>query len=97
MFSPNVHPQTTVDAAYEHMQKRTFLAMALVIAATLPVLLGLIVLYRKLQPRRNDTEQKTTDSSERDASGSGYMSDEEKEERESLNFELKSLMVANSK
>ncbi len=38
-----------VDAAYEGVEKRTFLAMALLAATHLPFLIGTILLYRKLQ------------------------------------------------
>ena len=39
-----------VDAAYEAVQKRTFLPMSIKIITFLPVLIGLIVLYKYLQP-----------------------------------------------
>lgn len=40
----------TVDAAYEAVQKRTFLPMAIKIITFIPVLIGLIALYKVLQP-----------------------------------------------
>ena len=39
-----------VDAAYEAVQKRTFLPMAIKILIFIPVLVGLIALYKFLQP-----------------------------------------------
>ena len=47
---------TLVDAAYEGVQKRTFLAMAIMICLLLPVLMVLILLYPKLGKLR---EQQT--------------------------------------
>lgn len=38
-----------VDAAYEGMEKRTFLAMILLAATHLPFLVGLLLLYKPLQ------------------------------------------------
>lgn len=38
----------TVGAAYEEVHKRTFLAMSIMILAQLPILLFLVLLYRKL-------------------------------------------------
>ena len=44
-FTPPPSPSIfIVDAAYEGMQERTFLAMSLMVVTTLPVLVGLIVL-----------------------------------------------------
>lgn len=40
----------TVDAAYEAVEKRTFLPMAIKILTFIPVLIGLIALYKFLQP-----------------------------------------------
>lgn len=39
---------TIVDAAYEGAVKRTFLAMLLLVAMYLPLLVGIIILYRIL-------------------------------------------------
>ena len=39
----------TVDAAYEGTQKRTFLAMVLLVFTHLPFLFGIIVFYKKLK------------------------------------------------
>lgn len=61
---------STVDAAYEAVQKRTFLPMAIKIMTFIPVLIGLIVLYNYLQPA---SEEPTY---------SELQSEEEKEEKE---------------
>lgn len=56
-----------VDAAYEGMMKRTFLAMIIMIVAHLPFLIIFILMYRKLRPphSRSDSseERKLQDSS----------------------------------
>ena len=44
----------TVDAAYEAVQKRTFLPMAIKILTFIPVLIGLIALYKVLQPANEE-------------------------------------------
>ena len=37
-----------VDAAYEGLMKRTFIAMLLLMASHLPFLIGIVLMYRKL-------------------------------------------------
>ena len=37
-----------VDAAYEGLMKRTFIAMLVLMASHLPFLIGIVILYRKL-------------------------------------------------
>ena len=44
----------SVDAAYEGVQKRTFLAMVIMAGAHLPFLVGIIVMYRKLGEKNVD-------------------------------------------
>lgn len=43
-------PTPTVDAAYEGIGKRTFLAMALCSLCYFAILLGILLFYRKLAP-----------------------------------------------
>ena len=46
----------SVTAAYESVQKRTFLPMAITIAIYLPFLLGLILLYSTLGRRQHELQ-----------------------------------------
>ena len=82
MFPP------TVDAAYEAVQKRTFLPMAIKIITFLPVLIGLIVLYKYLQP---DSEEQSYSElpSEEDVDEK----EEAAEEDSGQGTELKTLMT----
>lgn len=43
-------PTLTVDAAYEGIGKRTFLAMALCLLCYFAILIGILLFYRKLAP-----------------------------------------------
>ena len=52
-------PKHTVDAAYEAMGKRTFLAMGVVVGCSLLVLVGFIVLYTKIAPQKDSEDQST--------------------------------------
>ena len=53
----HTHTHThTVDAAYEGVQKRTFLSMTIKIANFLPILFGLFALYRLLEPQETTNE-----------------------------------------
>ena len=51
--------QHTVDAAYEAMGKRTFLAMGVIVGCSLVVLVGFIGLYTKIAPWK-DAEDLST-------------------------------------
>ena len=53
-----------MDAAYEGMQKRTFLAMAIMIASHLPFLVIFIVIYHKLGSPKGKIEDTTSEKSE---------------------------------
>ncbi len=44
---------TTVDTAYEGMQKRTYLIMLVLVILLSPFVVEIIVLYRKLEPSTN--------------------------------------------
>lgn len=61
-----------MDAAYEGMQKRTFLPMAVLAGLFLPFLLAFMILYRKLkpnvQPQRHSKYSVIEDSEESDDS-----------------------------
>ena len=52
---------STVDAAYEGVQKRTFLAMLIKIATFVPVLLGLLVCYTQFKPKQKDYTSSSSD------------------------------------
>ena len=56
----------TVDVAYEAVQKRTFLPMAIKILTFIPVLIGLIALYKFLQPATEEEPSYSELSSEDD-------------------------------
>ena len=43
-----------MDAAYEGIQKRTFLGMLLLAAVHIPFLVGIIIMYRKLGEKHVD-------------------------------------------
>jgi len=49
---------STVDAAYERAQKRTFLPMLILVGLFLPLLLGLILLYPWIGDRKKKKEPK---------------------------------------
>ena len=53
-----------MDAAYEGVEKRTFLAMALCVACYLAILIGVLLLYPKLTPppRSKSTTDSDSDS-----------------------------------
>ena len=73
----------TVDAAYEGMQKRTFLAMSICIGCYLVILVGFLILYPKMaeqstgQKEDEDDEEKEpileTDLDMKTLSDSDYM------------------------
>jgi len=62
-----------VGAAYERVHKRTFLAMSIMIAAQIPLILILVLLYRKLGQLRkqhmhnSDSELHSTHDSDQDS------------------------------
>lgn len=61
MHTYNMQSVHTVDAAYEGVQKRTFLAMAIMTCLLAPFLVILILLYPKLEKLRD--QQIATSSS----------------------------------
>ena len=81
-------PFFPVDAAYEAVQKRTFLPMSIKIITFLPVLIGLIVLYKYLQPASEEPSYSELPSEEEDKEES----DEEKEADKGHSVELQTLM-----
>lgn len=55
---PHVYHIYIVDAAYEAVQKRTFLPMIILIATHLPLLIGVIVLYRWMVENPNREKER---------------------------------------
>ena len=67
-----------MDAAYEAIQKRTFLAMIILGGLHIPFLIEIIILYRKLGPTDNQHSQsmsKSDDAGEEEETG-GLLSDD---------------------
>jgi len=62
----SLSPEHPVDAAYEAMGKRTFLAMGVMVGCSLLVLVGFIGLYTKIGPRKESEGQNTGHKTERD-------------------------------
>lgn len=56
------YPPPTVDAAYEGMGKRTFLAMALCLLCYFAILFGILLLYPKLAPHKSTARDDKDDS-----------------------------------
>ena len=81
MIGCHTPPIHTVDAAYEAMGKRTFLAMGVMVGCSLLVLVGFIVLYTKIAPQKDSEGQSTGHKNERDPedSDSGNESKETKQ------------------
>lgn len=53
-----------MDAAYEGMTKRTFLAMSIMIIAQFPFLIIFLCMYSKLGPPNNKVDSAESDSEE---------------------------------
>ena len=68
------HNIIAVDAAYEGMMKRTFVAMIVLLATHLPFLTGIIIMYRKLGSKPTESafkdSEEETDNSESDMDSS---------------------------
>ena len=81
MIGCHTPPIHTVDAAYEAMGKRTFLAMGVMVGCSLLVLVGFIVVYTKIAPRKDSEGQSTGHKTKRDSedSDSGNESKETKQ------------------
>lgn len=65
-YSHDVHHSYVVDALYEKFNKRTVAPMAMLIVLCIIVLIGLLLLYRVLDPRdsRNETKKDTVSEEE---------------------------------
>lgn len=74
-----------VDAAYEVAGKRTFIAMIIKIVSYIPVLLGLLLLYRALIPQQ--PEERSTPSE--GSSDSEHESNSEHESKQLLESSVK--------
>ena len=83
---------TTVDAAYEAVQKRTFLPMAIKILTFIPVLIGLIVLYKYLQPASEEPSYSEVPTEEEEEQESEKEIEKESEKDSDNGTELKTLM-----
>ena len=59
-------PQHTVDAAYEGMGKRTFLAMGVMAGCYMLILVGFIGLYTKIAPWKESEDQSSGHETEQD-------------------------------
>ena len=61
-----------VDAAYEGLMKRTFVAMLLLLTSHLPFLIGIVTMYRKLgsKPAESAFKDSEDDDGESDPSNS---------------------------
>ena len=61
-----------VDAAYEVLQKRTVLAMGLLMLVYIPFLVGILLMYRQLEnpPSLNTAANNTSDSESSESSDS---------------------------
>ena len=70
MIGCHTPPLHTVDAAYEAMGKRTFLAMGVMVSCFLLVLVGFIGLYTKLLPQKVSEDQSTGHKTEPDSEDS---------------------------
>ena len=84
----SLSPEHTVDAAYEAMGKRTFLAMGVMVGCSLLVLVGFIVLYTKIAPQKASEDQSTGHKTKRDPEDS-----DSGNESASLTKETKRLII----
>ena len=60
----SIHPKNTVDYAYEHEQKRTYLPMLIQVGIYLPLLVGLFLLYPWLAGSKKIKYSQQTEDSE---------------------------------
>jgi len=81
-------PEHPVDAAYEAMGKRTFLAMGVMMGCSLLVLVGFIVLYTKIGPWKDSEDQGVGHKTKRDSEDS-----DSGNESASLTKETKQLII----
>jgi len=81
-------PEHPVDAAYEAMGKRTFLAMGVMVGCSLLVLVGFVGLYTKIGPWKVSEDQSAGHKTKRDPEDS-----DSGNESASLTKETKQLII----